>query len=227
MVDCSVHVIPSSRRRVSRQCRRCGLGFTTQHKGTLYCSASCRNEQNTADKLSRYYGVEIPDTKECSKCGVTKQAYEFSTNRYVFDGLRSRCRLCDRNRFAEWKSSKPKGSIEEQARVCNLIRNFGITTDDYDAILAVQGGVCALCKKPPFAGKKRMAVDHDHKTGEIRGLLHVMPCNKLLVGSHTADTLRAALEYLENPPARNVKGEIWVINPSPRKHRQRKPTKNG
>jgi hypothetical protein len=46
---------------------------------------------------------------------------------------------------------------------------FGITQADYDDLLARQGGGCAICGKPP--GKISLHVDHDHGTGEIRGLL--------------------------------------------------------
>ena len=223
MVACVSHRIPRNGKPTERECRRCGTAFVTQNKNTQYCSAGCRNEQNTADKISRYTGIAIPSHKTCSKCQQSKPACEFTTNRYVFDGLRSRCRQCDRDKFSAWKSSKPVGTTQERARECNLARNFGMTTGDYDAILNIQGGVCALCKKPPHEGKKRMAVDHDHKTGEIRGLLHLIPCNKLLVGQHSIDTLRAALEYLTAPPARSISGEPWIISPSPRKHRQRMP----
>ena len=62
----------------------------------------------------------------------------------------------------------------------HLIRMYGITIDDYTKMLTKQKGVCFLCGKPPNGKKfKRLHVDHDHKTGEVRGLL-CRGCNGLL-----------------------------------------------
>ena len=58
----------------------------------------------------------------------------------------------------------------EKARAYRLMREYGLTLAEYDAILRAQGGKCAICRKAPRQGK-RLAVDHNHKTGAIRGLL--------------------------------------------------------
>jgi hypothetical protein len=59
----------------------------------------------------------------------------------------------------------------------NLWRNFKLTPEAYEAMLNAQGGVCAICKRPP--GKRRLAVDHDHDYKRNRGLLcHY--CNQAL-----------------------------------------------
>lgn len=63
------------------------------------------------------------------------------------------------------------------ARDAYLLRKYGITEAEYDAMLARQGGVCALCGKKP--GRVRLAVDHDHVTKKVRGLLHAR-CNQSL-----------------------------------------------
>lgn len=58
---------------------------------------------------------------------------------------------------------------------------FGITADDYDALLLAQGGVCAICGMPEtdtWKGiTKRLAIDHCHLTKRVRGLL-CGNCNK-------------------------------------------------
>jgi len=51
-----------------------------------------------------------------------------------------------------------------------LRNKFGITLEQYNEMLASQGGVCAICKQPCETGKS-LAVDHCHKTGKVRGLL--------------------------------------------------------
>jgi len=65
-----------------------------------------------------------------------------------------------------------------------LRRDYGITEAQYEAILAQQNGVCAICFRPPK--KLRLGVDHDHKTGRVRGLL-CFRCNHRLLGRGLED----------------------------------------
>ena len=58
-----------------------------------------------------------------------------------------------------------------------LLSRYGITEDDYVKLLNYAGGVCWICRRPPKT--KRLAVDHDHKTGHVRGLL-CWRCNSVL-----------------------------------------------
>jgi hypothetical protein len=74
-------------------------------------------------------------------------------------------------------------------------RRYGLTPEEYEAMLAEQNGVCAICKRPPIAGNS-LCVDHDHMTGRVRGLL-CSPCNVVL--GHWGDDpqiARHAAEYL-------------------------------
>lgn len=93
-----------------------------------------------------------------------------------------------------------------KAWVNTLKKTFGITDFEYFNILEAQGTVCAICKKPPF--NKRLAVDHSHNSGIIRGLL-CFPCNNRVLASARDDSqlLRRAAEYIDNPPAVEVIGE--------------------
>lgn len=52
-----------------------------------------------------------------------------------------------------------------------LLRQYGITLEKYRNMLDFQKGKCIICGKTPAENKKELAVDHDHKTGKIRGLL--------------------------------------------------------
>jgi hypothetical protein len=58
-----------------------------------------------------------------------------------------------------------------------LKRCYGISVEQYEEMLDRQGGVCGLCGEPPRG--LRLAVDHDHETGRVRGLLH-NECNRAL-----------------------------------------------
>lgn len=69
-----------------------------------------------------------------------------------------------------------------------------LTDAEYDARLAAQGGVCAICGNPPKS--RRLHVDHDHRTGTVRGLL-CFRCNRALPNYVTADWLRRATRYLD------------------------------
>lgn len=87
------------------------------------------------------------------------------------------------------------------SRARHLFNKFGITEADYDALLSKQQGCCAVCGRHHTAFRKRLAVDHDHRTLEIRGLLCIH-CNRYVVGRHRkengAELLRAAYAYLTN-----------------------------
>lgn len=73
---------------------------------------------------------------------------------------------------------------------------LGFTLEDYGRLFRAQGGVCAINACGGKPGKRRLHVDHDHKTGRVRGLL----ChrhNRLLDARMRADELRAMADYLE------------------------------
>jgi hypothetical protein len=86
-------------------------------------------------------------------------------------------------------------------QVQNLKQNFGISIEQYQEMFDAQGGVCSICGKPETAKSNRgelkmLAVDHDHKTGKIRGLL-CQKCNNGI--GHFEDNgnlLLRAIRYL-------------------------------
>jgi hypothetical protein len=73
---------------------------------------------------------------------------------------------------------------------------------DYDRLYASQSCRCFICQRAT-GKRKRLAVDHDHSSGEVRGLL-CGPCNHDLIGRYGLPALLRAIEYLTNPPARKV-----------------------
>ena len=79
----------------------------------------------------------------------------------------------------------------EHDRKSALKHNYGIDHGWYEAKLAEQGGSCALCGGGPSAGDKYLAVDHNHKTGAVRGVL-CSRCNLAI----------ARFDDVENWPAR-------------------------
>lgn len=71
---------------------------------------------------------------------------------------------------------------------------YGITLEEYNAMLKLQGDVCAICNKTD--GTRELAVDHNHTTGAVRGLL-CKACNIMVAQIESANhILDNAKEYL-------------------------------
>lgn len=103
-------------------------------------------------------------------------------------------------RNAYLRAYRQASPVIEKAR--SLRADFGISLDAYNAMFAAQGGVCAICSQPETHkrnGKlKALAVDHDHGTGKIRGLL----CSDCNTGigklKDSVNVLFNAIEYLRS-----------------------------
>lgn len=93
----------------------------------------------------------------------------------------------------EWAKKNPeKVAYTERKRA---VGRYGLTVERYDAMLAEQGGVCAICHEKCKSGR-RLSVDHEHDTGRVRGLL-CGNCNQGLGRFRDSPELfMAALKYL-------------------------------
>lgn len=79
------------------------------------------------------------------------------------------------------------------------MKKYGISQDQYEALLFLQGGVCAICKKPEMNPRfSCLSVDHDHRTNKVRGLL-CLSCN-MAIGKlgDNVETLLSAVDYLRS-----------------------------
>jgi hypothetical protein len=148
----------------------------------------------------------------CTRCSSEKPDDQF----YVWRGKRSgQCNKC-RNRPTEakrlacrrWYATKGaeyiknwralKGKAYE--RNVTLKSLYGITSEQFDAMARSQDGRCAVCRKKTT----RLVVDHDHATGEVRGLL-CHGCNIGIArlgdsGEAAQDTIKSALAYVSRGP---------------------------
>ena len=109
--------------------------------------------------------------------------------------------------FVRLKDCPPNGS---RCRTCSSVAShasrvkssYGIDNKTYAALLELRGGGCAICGRK--AKTKRLAVDHDHATGKVRGLLCPGDdgCNHRLLGyvRDRTDLLERAIIYLKHPP---------------------------
>lgn len=91
-----------------------------------------------------------------------------------------------------------KRTKEDQAlasRKHRLKKKYGMTEQEYVKLLHKQGGVCAICFKPPC--DELLCVDHNHETGKVRGLLH-RSCNAAIgLLKEDIDNLESAIRYLK------------------------------
>lgn len=87
-------------------------------------------------------------------------------------------------------------SMKDQ-RAKGLKHTYNMTLDDYQDLFLRQFGLCAICSNAPKNGKN-LHVDHDHKTGKIRGLL-CQHCNQMLGNAKdNITTLKNAIKYLKS-----------------------------
>ena len=121
--------------------------------------------------------------KRCPGCNENKPRTAFQKNRAAPDGLQFHCRTC-RSRV----DARPAKRAADRARYAAdggrkwrdgfYRRTYGITAAEYDTRLRAQRGRCAVCRDKCSSGR-RLAVDHNHETGAIRGLL-CGRCNPML-----------------------------------------------
>jgi len=101
-------------------------------------------------------------------------------------------------RVRQWRRNahaRHRVAYNESNRAYKLKYSYGISEEDYDAMLSYQNGVCAICDGVNPSGR-RLAVDHCHTTGKVRGLL-CSKCNTLLGhAGDDVDILTKSISYL-------------------------------
>lgn len=140
----------------------------------------------------------------CYRCKIVKPVSEFSKNKARPNGLNAVCKACHkaysdtpenkeraRATHLAWKAKDPDAYKSRKLR-----ENYGIGIAEYDALLAAQEGCCAICGATETHNGKYLAVDHDHVTGQIRGLL-CAACNK-------------AIGLLQDRPERAAAAAVYV-----------------
>ena len=123
--------------------------------------------------------------RACPKCG----GYQ----RYAVSGRCSNLE-CRRKVEAEWRRKNPD-KVQQKNRKRKM-GYYGLSVDDFDILMEKQNNCCAICKKTCITGRA-LAIDHDHNTSVVRGLL----CNKCNQGlgffDDSIDLLHNAVLYLK------------------------------
>lgn len=144
-----------------------------QTTGTMKTCRTCEDMKPLTD-----FYFKIPDCKQCS--GVKMKAYR-----------KKHAGKINQHQKDMYRANK------KERRELKLKEAYGITQIEYNEIFILQDGRCAICEKHQSDCKYAMGVDHDHKTGEIRGLL-CSACNRGIgMLSDDIEKLKRAIAYLE------------------------------
>lgn len=122
-------------------------------------------------------------------------------------------------RLQDCAGSRCKACTSSAAYGSHALGTYGITPAQQLELLRFQNGRCYVCGQRPKS--RRLAVDHNHETGEVRGLLcspDGFSCNKDVLGTleGKGDALKLArrlVAYLEDPPARRLWGDDVPVQP--------------
>lgn len=142
-------------------------------------------EGQTFRYLSVCSGIEV---KRCAKCAETKPLSDFHRQPSGPKGRHSYCKPCAN---ALQRGVRKRFDTTERRRERLLGQRYGLTVAKRDAMLAEQGGLCAICRTPPA----KPVVDHCHGSGAVRGIL-CHGCNLKLAAVDDSGFLQAALAYL-------------------------------
>jgi len=155
--------------------------------------------------------------KICTNCGEEKELTEFFNRRFVKDKKNSHCKECEKIQIQIWRKNNPEKNAAINRRGY-LKHNYGITEEQYDELLDRQDRRCFICERHEREFTKRLCVDHNHTTGEIRGALCTY-CNHRVVGQHKdGELLRKIANYIEQ-------GTGWFVPKREKKTKKRKPNR--
>lgn len=132
--------------------------------------------------------------KICSKCKEEKEFTEFFKIGRG-DKLRADCKKCF---YDFWSKTVGKSEKRVKQRKGYMTHaRYLLSSNEYEKLLIIQDFKCAICNKHQSECKKSLSVDHNHVTGEVRGLL----CSQCNVGlgmfKENEDSLINAIKYLK------------------------------
>lgn len=110
---------------------------------------------------------------------------------------KNKSRLLAKAKIRYESSAKARKDMKDRAWKSSIKKKFGISVEQYNQMFAAQSGTCAICSRHQSQFKTRLAVDHNHKTGEVRGLL-CDPCNRAIgLLQESEQSLLKAVEYIK------------------------------
>ena len=126
----------------------------------------------------------------CKTCETKRPVEDFYKHSQSKDGRMATCKFCH--------NDKVKARYNPLVRKSRKLKyNYGITLEDYNNKLKEQDNVCAICKSDKPGGNGDFYVDHNHTTGQVRGLLCHW-CNFMIGQSkESPEILSAGIDYLK------------------------------
>ena len=136
------------------------------------------------------------NAKACTYCGEVKPLTEYHKQPNTKDGRRNQCKSCMNSKIQAYRSAND-GYVKKRTYSTYIERKYGLTIEDLDAMRKEQNYSCAICGKHESANLNgKLAIDHDHATGEVRGLLCNLCNNGLGSFRDSIEHLQAAISYL-------------------------------
>lgn len=142
-------------------------------------------------------GPHNGDPDPCPTCDGPRVWYETHRKEVVY--FHAHCNACSASRSRDWRANNRQKSRDSVANA-QFIRKYGVTKNQRDAAIAARDNRCDICGQKPKGNRKEhllLVLDHDHETGELRGL-PCGYCNRMLAWFEKYG--EAAARYLANPP---------------------------
>ena len=140
--------------------------------------------------------------KKCNRCLIEKEMDEFFRDSNHSTGRYSICKLCKQNSTYKWREDNRekynagmRAYGKKHRRRMHYKQKYGISIEQYNAILEQQGNACWICRKQNTSVKRPFALDHNHATGKIRGIL-CYGCNRAISLLDNPKLYGKAHEYL-------------------------------
>lgn len=143
--------------------------------------------------------------KVCSKCGQAKPLSEYYPHTGQPDGKQPGCKACDYQIKLASQAKRPehyRAKNQTIRRRSHARRNYNLSREDYEALVAAANGRCTACGRPERIKHRDgtvwdLCIDHDHTTGQVRALI-CHDCNRALgYAGDSAERLRQLAAYLE------------------------------
>ena len=186
----------------SYQCKGCNAGVQCTpkyfrmlpRKNPEQICRKCRLRGKLAEYNAKYQVSEAG--RICATCGVLHSWEMFPGNGLAKNRKKNpHCKDCvNAAAKTRWhEDAEFKAKTRASSRASHLRRMYGISVQDYEHMLAAQGGVCRIC-----GTGQDLCVDHCHATNRVRGIL-CRPCNKGIgIFRDSRSLLANAMEYLHD-----------------------------
>lgn len=137
----------------------------------------------------------------CRKCKERKPESQFSFQKTKNSRMRhAYCRPCATENTREWRKKNPEKFAAQKKRTRRNKRfaKYSISEWEYEDLLEIQGGLCAICRIDLTKADREPHIDHCHDSLKVRGIL----CGSCNIGlgmfKDSIDVMKKAINYLEN-----------------------------